>query len=127
MKHLICLLFVFFCVFPVYAENQLNQNTVNHVTNIPVRYQKNLSELTRYIIKPYRNDYDKARAIAYYIASHMVYDEYQYNEKGRTKVKYRRQTPQEFLKTRVGICADFADLFTAMCKLSGISAGTLEG
>lgn len=127
MKYLLCLLFVFLTVFPVYAENQLNQNTVNFVTGIPVRYEKNLSELTRYIVKPYRNDYDKARAIAYYIASHMNYDEYQYNEKGRTKVKYRTQTPQEFLKTKVGICIDFADLFAAMCKLSGISAGVLKG
>lgn len=127
MKRFICFLFVFLSVFPVYAENQINQSTLNYVNNIPIKYEKNLSALVRYVVKPYRNDYDKARAIAYYIASHMSYDEYQYNEKGRTRIKYRTQTPQEFLESKVGICADFADLFVAMCKASGIPAGVLEG
>ena len=109
------------------AEENLDERTDEYVREVPVRVQANIFSLTRYLTAPFDNDYDKARAIAYYIASHMVYDNYLYNENGRTRLKYRRQTPEEFLKSKVGICADFADLFQAMCKSAGISVDTVKG
>jgi len=121
--------FFLFCMLisPVYAENQLDKYTFNYVTQIPARYEKNLFTLTSYLTRPYKNDYDKAKAIAYYIASHMVYDEYLYNEKGRTNLQWRAQRPEDFLQTKVGICIDFAHLFDKMCKQAGISSKVVEG
>ena len=127
MKYLLCIFFCFLSISPLRAESSVKQNVYSYVVNVPIYYEKNLYQLTSYLVRPYKNDYDKARAIAYYIASHMIYDEYQYNENGRTRLQTMRQQPKDFLKTRVGICTDFATMFDAMCQQAGIRSGILSG
>jgi len=117
---------LFLWISSAFAETYMDRLTFNYVTTVPQRYERNVYDLTMYLTKPYRDDYDKARAIAYYIASHMLYDEYQYNNGGPTKL-VQRTKPEDLLKTRVGICGDFANLFALMCQKAGISAGVVSG
>lgn len=128
---LMILFFVFnICyVDNVYATNYPNSRIKRFATNTPRRVENNISTLVNHLVKPLDDDYDKAKMIAFWIASHINYDEYLYNSGGTTKLikGYRGQTPQDLLESRVGICGDFAELFVEMCKKAGVRAYEVHG
>ena len=74
--------------------------------------------LALYLTKPYRSDYDKLQAIAYWISSHIAYDGYKYNN-GKVSAK-ELQYEYDVLQYRTGICTDFAELFTEIANEAGI-------
>lgn len=121
----LALFYAFIVILPVHAEKEINRETLDYVLQTP--NYTNLSQITRYLIKPYRTDYDKARAIAYYIASHIAYDEYLYNNNKKTSLRSKRNNAQDVLQSRVGVCTDFALLFKTMCQMAGIRAYTVHG
>lgn len=102
---------------------------MDFMENIPRDVEEDLNSLVRYLSYPMQNDYDKAQAFAYWIASHVIYDKYLYNHGSKTKLikDYENQSPEELLTTRVGICGDFAKLFQAMCDKAGVRAGYVRG
>ncbi len=128
---LFCILYIFFATFSLEAEaiNYSSSRIERYVNKIPRKYENNLSTLVNILIKPLDDDYDKAKAIAFWIASRINYDEYLYNNGSATKliVKYKGQKPRELLKSRVGICGDFAELFEEMCKKAGIRVYSVSG
>jgi len=113
----------------VYATNYPDSRIKRFATHTPRKVENNVATLTAHLTKPLDDDYDKAKMIAYWIASHINYDEYLYNNGGTTKLikGYRGQDPNELLKSRVGICGDFAELFAEMCKKAGVKADIVHG
>ena len=113
----------------VYASDERHEWYMNFVSNVPETYEDNLNSLVRYLSGPMRNDYDKAQAFAYWIAAHIIYDQYLYQNGAVTKLRkrYENQTPEDLLESRVGICGDFANLFNAMCARAGIKSGYVSG
>ena len=83
---------------------------------------RNLSSLVDYLIKPYRNDeFAKARVLFAWIAYHVQYDYFQYNANKR--IAGLGNTYQ----TRVGVCADFANLFVEMARKADLKAEYISG
>lgn len=85
--------------------------------NAPDNISDDMRALTFYLVKPYKDDYEKLKSIAYWIASHIAYDSYVYD------VKYNEKTGSyhyDILKAKAGICRDFALLFSQMAQLAGI-------
>lgn len=86
----------------------------------PDRISINKYQLTQYLIKPFSNDYDKLRVIAYWIASHIAYDSYKFDNgkanKKEMKFKY------DILKAKAGICSDFALLFAQMADIANVKS-----
>lgn len=75
-------------------------------------------QVTKYLVSHFDNDYDKLAAIAYWIASHISYDDYKYDGSANLKeMSYK----YDIFKHRTGICSDFALLFQEMAKLANIS------
>ena len=113
----------------VYAKNYTSLQIERFVNKTPHDTEKNISSLVSYLTKPFDNDYDKAKAIAFWIASHIYYDEYLYNNGSATRLRknYLGQDARELLRSRVGICGDFAELFETMCKKAGIRVGAIHG
>jgi hypothetical protein len=113
----------------VWATNYQSSRIKRYVNRTPRDKEQSLSSLVSYITKPLDDDYDKAKAIAFWIAGHINYDEYLYNNGQTTKLikSYRGQDARELLKSRVGICGDFAELFVEMCKRAGIRAEEVHG
>lgn len=122
---------IFCCVFsiltPTHAEQYIDEDMLDYTSNVPDRIKTNISSLSQYLTKPYTNDYDKAKAIAYYVASHIAYDEYLFNNGKRTKLRRYHNKPQDVLQNKIGVCGDYAKLFTALCQKAGISAYTIHG
>lgn len=111
------------------ATNYHSERIKRFATNTPREVENNIHVLTRHLIKPLDDDYDKAKMIAFWIASHINYDEYLYSNGQVSKLikRYNGQSPNQLLSSRVGICGDFAELFTAMCKQAGIFSGIVHG
>ena len=124
------IIFLFiFGVGTVNATHYPSSRIERYATNTPRIVENNLKSLTRHLVKPLDDDYDKAKMIAFWIASHINYDEYLYNGEGTTKLmkKHHIQSPRDLLNSRVGICSEFADLFDEMCRIAGIKAGKISG
>lgn len=124
----------FCCCFLFYggeaqAKRYSSRQIETFAEKTPLEAEESIYTLAKYLSKPFDNDYDKAKAIAYWIAGHIYYDDYLYNNGQTTRLirSYQRQEPRELLKSRVGICGDFADLFNALCKKAGIRARTVSG
>lgn len=110
--------------------SQFSSSSISrYVDRTPRDVENHSISLVKYLTKPFDNDYDKAKAIAFWIASRIHYDEYIYNNGKTTKLarKYDSQTPNELLKSRVGICGDFANLFVDLCRKAGIRATYISG
>lgn len=113
------------------AQQYSSKQIAAYVRQVPADVEKNIAPLVKYLTKPFDNDYDKAKSIAFWIASHIYYDSFLYNgaENKDTYLRksYQEQTPAKLLRSRVGICVDYAALFQAMCRKAGITARTVDG
>ena len=126
--------YVFLLLFMMfsYSANAINYSSERierYVNRTPRKVENNISSLVSFLVKPLDDDYDKAKAIAFWIATRINYDEYLYNNGSSTKLrnKYKGQSPKELIQSRVGICGDFAELFETMCKKAGIKAYSVTG
>ena len=131
MRRFLAFLFIFLPlgVTTVYATNYPSARIKRYATNTPRQVENNVATLTRHLIRPLDDDYDKAKMIAFWIASHINYDEYLYSNGKTSKLikGYRGQSPQQLLNSRVGICGDFAELFNEMCQKAGIRSQKVHG
>ena len=98
---------------------------MQRVKNTPDKVSGSIHSLTRYLVEPYNNDYDKLKVIAYWIASHIAYDSYKYNN-GKVNFK-EAQLDYDVLKVKTGVCTEFAQLFTDMARVAGIKAQYVSG
>ena len=112
-----------------YAQTYSSEQIVAYVAKTPRQAENNIAPLVRYLTAPFKDDYDKAKAIAFWIASRIFYDEYLYDGSGSTYLfnGYRPQSVAKLLRSRAGICADYANLFQAMCRKAGITARVVHG
>ena len=95
-----------------------------HAATVPPNL-RTANEIARYLTKNLTTPTDKARAIYYWISHAIVYD---------VAKMYSTETytdPQELvdkaLKTRRGVCANYAALFQACCKSVGVQSYIIEG
>lgn len=121
------------------SEARVDVKIRSHVNSIPRSYEDSIDTLVPYLIKPYNNDYDKAAAIATWIASRIVYDQFLYNRGRATKLLEKQmkmsdeeraayeEEQKDILISRVGTCKDYAALFSRMCQAAGIEVGSVEG
>lgn len=106
-----------------------SEQVLRFVNSIEPHDEKQLSVLVRKLTAPFNNDYNKAQAIAYWIASRIYYDHYLYNNGAQTKLRkdYKGQSAKQLIKSKMGICGDFANLFAEMCQKANVKAFTITG
>lgn len=111
------------------AKNYSSAQITTYVNKIPREQENKLDTLVKYLIAPFDNDYDKAKAIAFWIASRINYDEYLYSNGKTSKLlkTYTGQSPKELINSRVGICEDFSNLFKELCRRAKIRASVITG
>lgn len=132
IKKSIYIFFGIFCINIIVccaAQAHNYKQILRHVENTPRERENKVRSLVKYLTHPFDDDYSKAMAIAFWIAGHINYDSYLYNNNKTTKLlnKYKGQTADELLKSRVGICSDFAELFQVMCDEAGIKSHKVSG
>ncbi|SFA86631.1 Transglutaminase-like superfamily protein [Flavobacterium swingsii] len=95
------------------------------VLQIPDSLTKTTGGIASYITENFKTDKDKSRAIFIWIASNIRYDidnmfAMNFYEKKEDKIA-------KPLKTRKGICENYASLFTDICLKSGMKSFVIEG
>ncbi len=115
----------------VLAVKYTSRQIAEYAKSTPQGVENDISSLVKYLTAPFDNDYDKAKSIAYWIASHIYYDTFLYNSAENKdtylRTTYQEQTPSKLLQSKVGICVDYAELFSAMCRKAGITARKVNG
>ncbi len=111
------------------AEAKNYDHIDKRVSLTPTSVESNVDSLTEYLVRGTKNDKEKARAIAVWIASRVEYDDV----KNRKIMQYietnKGVIPDtgDALITRKGVCLDFAKLFYKMATVAGIESEIVLG
>lgn len=109
--------FTVFCCFFITCSMAKADNLINRAYHSPASVEKNKYMLVQYLTKNIEDDYDKLKVIAYWIASHIAYDDYKYNTQSGVNLKELRYE-YDILAKKSGICGDFAQLFADMASIA---------
>lgn len=88
-----------------------------YALNTPTSQEGNIATLTAYLIKPTKNETEKARVIFRWITNNITYDIKSFLTGAHTD-----QSEQTVLTRRTAVCQGFSNLFLAMAKSAGLSA-----
>lgn len=113
--------FCFFCVcffLSFQALAAVDNAVLEHALSAPDSISQNIRKLTNYLVKPYKKDYDKLKVIAYWMATHIAYDNYRFDN--GTSYEETNGYTYDILKVKTGVCRDFALLFKEMATLAGV-------
>ncbi len=128
MKQIIFILLFNLAIQPAFAQ----KTTANEFAavdkkalQLPDSLTKTTYQISSYITSNFVSDKDKSRAIFTWVASNIEYDianmfAINFYEKKEDKIS-------KPLKTRKGICENYAALFTDICLKSGIKSFVVEG
>jgi transglutaminase/protease-like cytokinesis protein 3 len=96
----------------------------NHAERVPQHIAlQPLHKLVAYLTKPASNDIEKARAVARWITSNIVYD-FDAATRGKGTVS---DNPDSILHTRRAVDMGFANLFVKMMHSAGVEAFAIAG
>lgn len=125
MKNVYFILSVFFCVLS-YSQNNAGYALVDvKMTAIPATAAVSTDSIARYITANFKTENDKIRAAFYWTASNLSYD-----VENRFAVNIT-ETPQDrivkTLRTKKGICGDYAVIFSEIANLVGVKSIVIQG
>ena len=128
MKQIKFILLLILITQTVFAQKKtVNEYAVidEKALQLPDSLTKSTDQIAAYVISNFVTDKDKSRAIFIWIASNIQYDidnmfAINFYEKKEEKIA-------KPLRTRKGICENYASLFTDICTKSGIKSFVVEG
>ena len=87
-----------------------------HALNTPAWAEKDIETLVKYLIKPAKSELDKARVIWRWITDNITYS---------TGNSY--MSAKGTFENRNGICSGYANLYTKMGRLAGLTVENIQG
>lgn len=88
----------------------------------PIQYEKDITTLVQYLIKPAKTDNEKARSLFTWVAMHVKYDDNAYNAG-----IYPDYTAEYVIKNKKAVCEGYANLLNALCLEAGLKSEKLIG
>ena len=88
----------------------------------PFVYESDIDKLAHYLIKPAKNDLEKARLIFSWMAFYIKYDDQGYNTDN-----YGDISPESVLKRKVAVCSGYSALFQSLCESVGLEGEIISG
>ena len=95
------------------------------ITKENVKEVESLKEILSTLNLEGKTEIEKEKIISDYVIKHMTYDKKALKNDELTE-EYNKQTLKYALEGR-GVCANYTELFNAMCQLSGINAYKVHG
>lgn len=95
------------------------------MTAIPVNSTTSIEAIAKYINANFKTESDKIRAVFYWTASNISYD-----VPGMYDVNFNETVPEKIaktLKTKKGVCIDYAVVFNALSQKIGLESYIIEG
>lgn len=115
---------IFFIFFTIkgFSQDSTFIKISKVVDTLPKTYTTSYKVLARKLCDSLKNEEEKAKAIALWIAKNIDYDVKMY-EKGH----FKKQKSSEVLKKRKAICEGYSNLFKDMCEQVGVRAYVVTG
>jgi hypothetical protein len=125
MKNIYLVLSFLFCILS-FSQPQVGYDLIDKkVATIPLNSRTSIDEIAKYINTNFKTENDKIRAVFYWTASNISYD-----VKDMFAVSIN-ETPQDriakTLKTKKGICGDYAAIFNEIATLVGVKSVVISG
>jgi hypothetical protein len=95
-----------------------------HARRAPPAATRSLDALAAYLVRPARNDAEKARAIYAWLTHHIAYDTDAFFS-GR--FRNASTGPEDVLRSRQSVCDGYAGLFVALAQRAGLEAVKVTG
>jgi hypothetical protein len=93
-----------------------------HALAAPKEAEESVATLVQYLTAPVKTDTGKARAFYRWVT-----DRISYNWEGFRTNKYGDNSVNTVLKTRLCVCAGYANLYLALCKEGNVEACKIDG
>jgi transglutaminase/protease-like cytokinesis protein 3 len=90
--------------------------------NAPLKWEMSIQMLADSLIKPARNQVEKARVLFTWVVTHVHYDMNAYEDDN-----YRENSPGATLRRKMGLCGDISCLFSELCQAAGLEAFRISG
>ncbi len=123
------ILFLFLLVFPALVNAGICQTTSSpfrvidaYMRNCPAASERSIADIAAYINRSARTDLEKSRAVYVWMTDNVFY-----NDAGYNAGMYGDNSAERVLRTRLAVCAGFANLFTEIAIKTGIEAVTITG
>ncbi len=97
-----------------------------HALATPEKFEYSVETLAAYLTVPAKSDEEKARAIYRWIAENIDYDVGIYS-RPVTVSGALRESPEDVLQERIGVCSDYSSLFQALCGAAGLECVVISG
>ncbi len=108
---------------PVSLETEERYAMIDaHALNAPPHLRQNLSRLAAYLVKPARDEREKARAIFRWIAANIDYDADSYFRNGHTP-----NNVGDVLSSGKAVCDGYANLFKQLADKVGLETVMISG
>src|SRR6266542_1311686 len=95
-----------------------------HALDTPAEEEKTIERLAKYLVKPAKNDEEKARLIFRWITDRVKYDVETFLT-GRLKLS--DNLPEVVLEKRLCVCEGYARLYVALARAGGLKAEQVAG
>jgi hypothetical protein len=99
-----------------------NEALQKYLAAAPNRTSSTYEDVAKYFNSYSRNELEIFALIYLWVTSNISYDTTSF-----FSGQHADQSPEAVFRTGQGVCAGYADLFTAMCKHNGLRAETVEG
>src|SRR5208283_1308608 len=93
-----------------------------YAASVPEKYKSTMEDLVSYLVKPAKNNMEKARLIFTWLALNISYDDDGFNS-GR----YSDCSPVHVFTSRKSVCQGYCELFEKMGTLAGLDIVTING
>ena len=125
MKNIYLVLSFLFCILS-FGQTNVGYDLIDKkVTTIPLNSGTSINAIAKYINANFKTENDKIRAVFYWTASNISYDvknmfAVSINESAQDRIA-------KTLKTKKGICSDYAVIFNEIATLVDVKSVVVEG
>ncbi|MCD0468412.1 transglutaminase domain-containing protein [Flavobacterium sp. JAS] len=125
MKKYIILITLLYSIMGVGQVKNKYELIDKQIMNIPVNLNNSTEDIANYIKSTFKNEDDKIRAVYYWTVSNITYDienmfAVNFNESAHDKI-------EKTLKSRKGVCVNYAEVFNEIANKVGIRSFVIEG
>jgi len=105
-----------------FAQGGLNRALLSHAKEAPEFSVEQIDLLLQYLLTPTSTDRERAEVLAYWVATHLVYDTEAYEQN-----IIKEEPWKETYTNRIAACSGYSQLYKALCDRAGVDCWVIEG
>ncbi|MEL6534194.1 MAG: transglutaminase domain-containing protein [Bacteroidota bacterium] len=107
---------------PIHSQGRINRALLKHAREAPVFPVDQIDSLMAYLLAPTHSERGRAEVLAYWVATHTVYDTEAYQ-----KHIIKDEPWKETYQSGIAACSGYSQLYKALCDRAGVECWIIEG